>query len=292
MTRAIGYLRVSTDLQAEKGMGLAVQRERVTEYAEREGVELVDVVQEAASGGVRNGELFSWEHRPILLDVLERAKAGEFELLIVARFDRLSRDHATLTIIERMLGQHGVRVVSTDEENGDGPIAEYVRGNMALIAQLDRALIRQRLAAGKAQKRRRGEHVSGKPPFGYRLEDGKLAIDVPSEPERNRQEAPEESTEYRRRYRESPAGIVRRIFEEAGKHGSSPARIARDLNAEQVPSPRGGAWNRKVIGDVLRNPAYVGELHGVKNAHPAIVSRRLWNAANEALRARARRQDG
>lgn len=89
MTRAVGYLRVSTGLQAEKGMGLEIQRERVSEYAQAQGLELVDVIQEVASGGVRNGEEASSEHRPVLLALLDR---DDFDVLIVARYDRLSRD--------------------------------------------------------------------------------------------------------------------------------------------------------------------------------------------------------
>jgi DNA invertase Pin-like site-specific DNA recombinase len=66
----------------------------------------VDVVTETASGGVQNGAEFSWEHRPVLLELIERARAGEFEVLLVARLDRLSRDHATLVVLERRLQRH------------------------------------------------------------------------------------------------------------------------------------------------------------------------------------------
>src|SRR6266516_3032388 len=121
--RAIGYLRVSTGRQADKGMGLEAQRAAVERYAAEQGLALVDVVREAASGGVASGEVFSWEHRPVLLDLLERARARAFDVLLVARFDRLSRDSATLTVLERMLRQHGVEVMSAAEGNGDAPLA-------------------------------------------------------------------------------------------------------------------------------------------------------------------------
>src|SRR5215211_4362123 len=98
MRRAIGYARVSTDVQAEKGMGLAVQRERIAEYAKEAGFELIASVQESASGGVRDGELFSWQHRPVLHGLLDRASAGDFDVLLVAHFDRLSRDYASLVL--------------------------------------------------------------------------------------------------------------------------------------------------------------------------------------------------
>ena len=36
---------------------------------------------------------------------------------------------------------------------------------------------------------------------------------------------------------------------------------------------------RQTVGNIIRNPVYAGELHGVKKAQPAIVSRRAWNEA-------------
>jgi site-specific DNA recombinase len=271
--RTIAYLRVSTDLQADKGMGLDVQRESAREYAHTHGLELVEIIEEAASGGVREGELFSWEHRPMLLDLLERAKSHGYQVLLVARLDRLSRDYATLIALERQLARHNVQVLSVAEENGDGPVAAYLRGNLALIAELERAMIRERLSAGKAVKKRRGGYVGGRPPCGYRSEGGTLLID------------------------DEAAKIVRHVFELA-KDGLtldpphvSPAKIANELNREQMPAPsskpdRPRAWSRQVVGEMLRNRVYTGEMHGVKRAHAAIVSARLFNEINRALRSR------
>jgi site-specific DNA recombinase len=262
--RAIAYLRVSTDVQAERGMGLAVQREKVKAWAEKKEFELLEIVQEAASGGVQNGEEFSWEHRPVLLELMERAQRGEYDVLLVARLDRLSRDYATLIILERRLERCGVEVASTEEENGDSPLAEYLRGNLALAAQLERALIRDRLTSGKLAKKKLGRHIHGRVPYGYGSEGGIL------EP------VPE------------LIAVVRRIFEDA-RDGHTPGRIARGLNREGIPSAQGGEWSPQVIRQILRNPAYAGERHEVKQAHPAIVSKRLFNAANAALNARSGR---
>jgi DNA invertase Pin-like site-specific DNA recombinase len=260
--RAIGYLRVSTDLQANGGLGLSVQRDKVREYAAAHDLELVDLVEEAAFGGVREGELFSWEHRPVLRELVARAERREFEVLLVARLDRLSRDFATLVVLERQLARHGVEVISAAEENGDGPIAEYVRGNLALLGQLERGLIRQRLDLGRAKARSMGRHAVGRCPYGYLSADktdsrGTLRID----PER--------------------APVVKRIFTLA-RDGDGPSRIARRLNHEGVPGPTGKGWNRQTVTNLVRNTVYAGEMHSVRGAQPAIVSRRLWNAANRA----------
>jgi site-specific DNA recombinase len=261
--RAIAYLRVSTAGQVE-GMGLEVQRDRVAEYARAHGWALLDVVEEAASGGVKDGEDFSWEHRPVLLGLIDRAQAGEYDVLLVAKLDRLSRDYATLTVLERRLQRHGVAVVSTAEENGDGPIAEFIRGQLALVAQLERAMILERVGAGKAKKKALGRHVHGRVPYAYSSSAGIL------EP------VPEQ------------AEVVRRMFRDAAE-GGSPGRIARALNRESVLGPAGKGWTTNAVLRILTNEAYAGERYGVKGAHPAIVSRRAFNASQRALEERAER---
>jgi DNA invertase Pin-like site-specific DNA recombinase len=253
---------VSTQGQAEHGMSLADQADRIREYAARKGYELVRVSREAASGGIREGEELSYEHRPVLLELIDAAMRREFNVLLVAKLDRLSRDYPTLAVLERRLQRYGVEVVSTAEENGDGPLAEFIRGQLALVAQLERAMILERVRAGKAKKKALGRHVHGRIPYAYRSDRGVLEpID-------------------------RLASIVVRIFRDA-REGDAPGRIARSLNSDGIPSPQGKQWTSKAVERVLTNPAYAGERYGVKRAHPAIVSRRVFNAANDALRQRA-----
>jgi hypothetical protein len=77
------------------------------------------------------------------------------------------------------------------------------------------------------------------------------------------------------------APIVRRISSHA-RDGDGPGRIARRLNHEQIPGPTGKGWNWQTVTNILRNPVYYGELHGIRGAQPAIISRRHWNAANRS----------
>jgi hypothetical protein len=104
-----------------------------------------------------------------------------------------------------------------------------------------------------------GRHAVGRCPYGYLSADktdsrGTLRID----PER--------------------APVVKRIFTLA-RDGDGPSRIARRLNHEGVPGPTGKGWNRQTVTNLVRNTVYAGEMHSVRGAQPAIVSRRLWNAA-------------
>jgi DNA invertase Pin-like site-specific DNA recombinase len=193
-------------------------------------------------------------------ELLERAEGGDFDVLIVAKLDRLSRDFATAVFLEWLLRRQRVEVVSATEANGDGAHAEFVRGIYAQVAQLERAMIRDRLLAGKAERRKQGRRADGRPPFGYRSAGGIL--------EPLPQLAP----------------VVRGMFEQA-RDGSSAGKIARDLDANGVATPQGGTagWTRRAVLLILRNVAYAGEAHGVKAAHPTIVSRRLFNQVQAVL---------
>jgi site-specific DNA recombinase len=260
--RAMGYLRVSTRGQAERGMSLASQRDNIEELCQRKGLELAGVVEEAASGAVRDGEELSYEHRPILLRLLDAAAEGAYEVLVVAKLDRLSRDYPSLAVLERRLQRYGVEVVSAAEENGDGPLAEFIRGQLALVAQLERAMILDRVRSGKAKRKAMGRHVHGRVPYAYRSTAGILTPD----PQR--------------------ADVVRRIFASIVA-GDSPGRVARELTVEGVPSPDGHAWSTKAVSRIATNVVYAGERYEVKKAHPAVVSRRTFNAATRALTERS-----
>ncbi len=137
-----------------------------------------------------------------------------------------------------------------------------MRGQLALVAQLERAMILERVGAGKAQKKRLGRHVHGRIPYGYRSSSGILS---PNE----------------------HAATIVRMFKDA-KSGASPGKIARALEGEGIASPNGATWSAMTVRRMLSNPVYAGERYGVKRAHEAIVTRRTYNVVQAELAKRAR----
>src|SRR5262245_9941482 len=84
ITRAVAYLRVSTEKQADNGVSLEAQRARVEAYAQRYDLELVDVIVDA---GVSAKTL----DRTGLQRALETLKMRRAEALLVVKLDRLTR---------------------------------------------------------------------------------------------------------------------------------------------------------------------------------------------------------
>ncbi len=261
--RTVGYVNGSTAIDADPGTSLAAQRARVQEYAAAKGWDLLETISEAASGDVFESAGFEWEHRQQLSALIDRAEQGEYSVLLVTKLDSLSHDPATLTILVSRLQRHGVDVVSVAEDNGDDPLADSIRGQLPLVVQLERAMVLERLNAGKARKKALGRHIHGRVAYGYHSKGGVLSANPHLAP------------------------VIQRIYTEVAQ-GRTPGQIAADLNANGIPSPSGAAWTRLSVRRIAANPVYAGERHGIEQAHEAIVTWQAFERAAQALAARRR----
>jgi len=173
-TNAIGYVRVSSDQQAESGAGLAAQRQAIEAFAKRQGLTITAWHEDAAVSGAA-----AIEDRPGLMAALADLRRGD--VLIVAKRDRIARDTLTALTIERTVGRRKASIMSADGiGNGDGAADAFMRSIMDAAAAFERGLIRQRTRAALAAKRQAGERT-GQIPFGWSLgEDGRL-VELPAE---------------------------------------------------------------------------------------------------------------
>jgi DNA invertase Pin-like site-specific DNA recombinase len=155
--RAIGYLRVSTEEQAQSGLGLEAQRARVIEEAGRRGWELVAVLSDE---GYSAKDLA----RPAITEALEELKAHRAEVLLVAKLDRLSRSLLDFANVMAMSRRQGWQVCALDlGVDTSTPSGELMANVLASFAAYERQLIGQRtrdaLAVRKAQGQRLGRPV-------------------------------------------------------------------------------------------------------------------------------------
>ncbi len=161
---AVAYLRTSTDKQ---DLSPAAQRRAVTRWAKREGVGVVAWHEDhGVSGGA---EL---DKRPALAAALVALREHGAGVLVVAKRDRIARDVVVNATVERAAEQAGATVVSADGmANGDDDSAKLMRDITAAFAAHERRLIRSRTKAALAEKRKRGERISLRPPYGMRVAD-------------------------------------------------------------------------------------------------------------------------
>ncbi len=79
--RAVGYVRVSTDMQAAEGVSLEAQQSAIEGYCALHGIKLVKICKDVISGGK--------DVRPGLAEALRTLQTSA-DVLIVLKFDRLS----------------------------------------------------------------------------------------------------------------------------------------------------------------------------------------------------------
>jgi DNA invertase Pin-like site-specific DNA recombinase len=151
MRTAIGYIRVSSEEQADSGLGLEAQRQRIRAYCDMKGLSLLTILEDA---GVSGGKALAT--RPAGARLLAEMKKSK-PILVVAKFDRLFRSVADAAQTIADFDKKGIELVAIAEGS-----------QMASVfAELERAMIRERTKAAMNVKRGRNERMSHEIPFGW-----------------------------------------------------------------------------------------------------------------------------
>ena len=154
--RAIGYHRVSTEDQAESGLGLDAQVTTVRAAVDKRGWELVaERSDEGKSGKNLN--------RPALSEALEMLDRGDAEVLMVAKLDRLSRSVLDFASVAERARSHDWSIVALDVDvDTTTPTGELVANITSSVAQWERRIIGQRTSEAMQALKARGERL-GRP---------------------------------------------------------------------------------------------------------------------------------
>lgn len=157
-TRVVGYLRVSTNEQADSGAGIEAQRAAIETAAANRGWQLVTVLaDEGASGS-------STKNRPALETAIGLCESGGADALCVAKLDRLSRSLIDFAQLLERSAKKGWALVALDlGVDTTTPSGELVANVMMSVAQWERRAISQRTKDGLAAKKAMGVRI-GRPP--------------------------------------------------------------------------------------------------------------------------------
>ena len=173
MTKTIAYLRVSTDKQADQGVSLDAQRQKVEAYAQLYDLDLVDVV-------IETGSAKSLE-REGLQGVLSRLQAGEAEAMIVVKLDRLTRSVADLgRLVDGYFKKHALLSVS-EQIDTRSAAGRLVLNVLASVSQWEREAIGERTSVAMQYMKQSGQYTGGQPPYGHSLENGQLVANEPEQ---------------------------------------------------------------------------------------------------------------
>lgn len=144
----LGYVRVSTEEQADSRLGLQAQEASLIAEADRRGWELTILRDEGLSGSQVN---------PGLRDALEQLAAGLADGLVVTKLDRMSRSllHA-VEIMERARKQNWALIMLDVQVDTTTASGEAMANMLATFAQFERRLIGERTKAALAAKKAQG----------------------------------------------------------------------------------------------------------------------------------------
>lgn len=161
----VGYIRVSTEDQAEEGVSLAMQEAKIRAYAELYGIDLAEIVCD-------DGYSAKNINRPGLSRVLDMLRSGTVKGLIVYKLDRLSRYVPDIyaMVDEFFTEKAGMtfRSVCEAQFNTSTPDGRIHMGIIAMLSQWERETISVRTIDALRSKKARGE-LTGKAPIGLRL---------------------------------------------------------------------------------------------------------------------------
>lgn len=200
--------------------------------------------------------------RPKFQLMLEKAKTGEFQVIVFWKLDRFCRSLVDLVNVERSLRHWGIGLCSTSEFiDTTSSVGRFNYRNLASVAELEREIIGERARLGLSALAREHRWPNAHQPVGYdKREDGKLVIN------------------------EGETKLVKRIFKMYIREKSMP-QVAFELNREEITTKKGGKWNARAVRGVLTNKVYVGEykVAGVEDyiKEYKIVGEGLFKRANE-----------
>jgi DNA invertase Pin-like site-specific DNA recombinase len=150
MFRAGLYARVSTDDQQT----IPLQIRALREYAARRGWIIALQVKEVGSGA---------SERQLRETLLDAARRREIDVVLVWRLDRWGRSVADLVVTLQELNHLGVGFVSlTEALDLTTPAGRAMAGLLAVFAEFEREILRERVRAGLAHARQNGKKL-GRP---------------------------------------------------------------------------------------------------------------------------------
>lgn len=249
--RVRSLLRVSSRQQLHDD-DIPVQRAEIANYiAKRFDWEFDREYIEKAVSAYKN----TVKDREVLLQILEDAKAHQFDVLLTFMSDRIGRKEEYNMYIAT-LNQLGIEVWTIKEGLLD---TQEDTDRLTLFIKFwsnerESRKTGERVKAAQQEMVKQGKHVGGYAPYGYELVyNGEIGSHGRSLKEL--------------RIVESEAIVVREMFRLAVEENLGSFAIAKRLNEQHIPAINGGEWKACTVSDRLKNPIYMGYLTYNRRSH-------------------------
>lgn len=238
MEQIIGYVRVSTEEQAIRGLSIEAQTAALEAWAQKNECRISKIYVDAGISARKPAY-----KRPALQQLLSDVQAGKGNLIVFTKLDRWFRNIAEYYKVQEVLEKHHVNWKTIHEDYDTSTASGRLKVNIMLsVAQDEADRASERIKAVFLTKREKLEPLTGNCPTGYRIEGKKLVKDPEKEAA---------VTAFFQKY--LACGSISRAQREALENG---LRIEYQLASK-----------------MLDSPAYYGYYYGVDGMTPPYITR-------------------
>ncbi len=253
--KAVIYARYSSDSQREES--IEGQIRECTDYANKNGITVLSTYIDRALSA-RTAD------RPEFQRMIQDSEKRLFDVVLIYKLDRFSRDRYDSAHYKHLLKRNGVKVVSVKENISDGPEGIILEAMLEGYAEYYSAELSQKIHRGQKENALKGKNNGGGIPLGYVLnrETQKLEVDVTTAP------------------------IVVETFKRYAE-GETVRSIVEDFNARGFKTRKGTPFSINSFNRILKNRKYIGEYAYqdvvIPNGVPAIVEEDLFYRVQQRL---------
>src|SRR6188474_2969460 len=169
------YTRKSTEEGLDMEFNsLDAQREACSAYIARQRPEgWLELAEPYDDGGYSGGTM----ERPALKRLLADIEAGQVDVVVVYKVDRLTRALSDFAKLVEVFDRRGVSFVSiTQQFNTTTSMGRLTLNVLLSFAQFEREVIGERVRDKIAASKKKGMWMGGMPPLGYDVKDRKLVV--------------------------------------------------------------------------------------------------------------------
>lgn len=252
--KAVIYARFSSDKQNEAS--IEGQLRECMQYAEYNGMQVIgNYIDRAFSAKT--------DHRPEFQHMIKDSYKNLFDIVLVWKLDRFSRDRYDSAHYKRILKKNGVRVISATEAISESPEGILLESLLEGCAEYYSAELAVKVRRGMTENALKAKANGVRAPFGYYIDgDDKYQID------------------------ETLAPVVKEIYS-LYLEGKRVKEIAKLMNARGIKN-RGYDMNYNSVFRILTNRKYIGEYKFgdilLPDAIPAIIDKNTFDDVQQRLK--------
>lgn len=255
--KAVIYARYSSAAQNEQS--ISEQTKKCNEYAKLNNIEIIETYIDKEKSATKN-----IERRTDFLRMIVDSSKHLFDLVLVYKLDRFSRNEYDTAYYKNELKKHNVRLVSVTEPTADNPEGELLAGILEKFAQYYPKVLAVRVMDGMRENAEHSLFCGGVVPLGYTIVDKRYTIN--------------ENAKY-----------VKEIFT-LFNDGHTKKEICDILNMQGVKTATGNYFRVSSLESIFDNEIYIGTYKFAdivnEDSVPAIIDKELFYMVQDKLSTR------